>query len=183
MALYLFLIEYILWNVNNMFCMFISIIHLFHILSWLLDECGWENGLYNFYRTTVDWGMIGRASQWNILKRKESSGRRHITLFTIICVGGMWTTRKVVDDLLMLWNLTINNDYGRQGGGGNAILGHVHLENPKMALENMALNSLKWPLNLKTIKVKIINFPESPVYAYLFKLRNLLRFDLLVFGV
>ena len=35
------------------------------------------------------------------------------------------------------------------GGGGNAILGHVHLENPKMALENMALNSLKWPLNQK----------------------------------
>ena len=26
------------------------------------------------------------------------------------------------------------------GGGGNAILGYVHLENPKMALENMALN-------------------------------------------
>ena len=30
-----------------------------------------------------------------------------------------------------------------------AILGHVHLENPKMALENMALNSLKWPFNQK----------------------------------
>ena len=27
---------------------------------------------------------------------------------------------------------------GRWGGGANAILGHVHLENPKMALENMA---------------------------------------------
>ena len=38
---------------------------------------------------------------------------------------------------------------GGGGGGGNAILGHVHLENPKMALENMALNSLKWPLNQK----------------------------------
>ena len=36
-----------------------------------------------------------------------------------------------------------------RGGGGNAILGHVHLENPKMVLENMALNSLKWPLNQK----------------------------------
>ena len=40
------------------------------------------------------------------------------------------------------------------GGGANAILGHVHLENPKMALKNMALknmalNSLKWPLNQK----------------------------------
>ena len=35
------------------------------------------------------------------------------------------------------------------GGEANAILGHVHLENPKMALENMALNSLKWPLNQK----------------------------------
>ena len=33
--------------------------------------------------------------------------------------------------------------------GGDAILGHVHLENPKIALENMALNSLKWPLNQK----------------------------------
>ena len=97
MAMYLFLTEYILWNVNIIFCMFISIIHSFHILSWLLDECGWENGLYNFYRTTVDWGMIGRASQWNILKRKESSGRRHITLLTIICVGGMWTARKRVE--------------------------------------------------------------------------------------
>ena len=94
--------------------MFISIIHLFHILSWLLDECGWENGLYNFNRTTVEWGMIGRASQWNMLKRKESSGWRHITLLTIICIRGMWTTRKGVDDLLMLWHLTINNDYGRQ---------------------------------------------------------------------
>ena len=39
--------------------------------------------------------------------------------------------------------------YYTRGGGGNAILGHVHLENPKMALENMALNSLKWPLNQK----------------------------------
>ena len=38
---------------------------------------------------------------------------------------------------------------GGGGGGGNAFLGHIHLENPKMALENMALNSLKWPLNQK----------------------------------
>ena len=38
---------------------------------------------------------------------------------------------------------------GARVGGANAILGHVHLENPKMALENMALNSLKWPLNQK----------------------------------
>ena len=29
----------------------------------------------------------------------------------------------------------------RWGGGGHAILGHVDIENPKMALENMALNS------------------------------------------
>ena len=36
MASYIFLTEDILWNVNDIFCMFISIIHSFHILSWLL---------------------------------------------------------------------------------------------------------------------------------------------------
>ena len=51
------------------------------------------------------------------------------------------------------------------------ILGHVHLENPKMALENMALNSLKWPL-IKKMKVKILNFPESLVETEQTQLRH-----------
>ena len=35
----------------------------------------------------------------------------------------------------MFFHLT----YSGGGGGGNAILGHVHLENPKMALEKHGL--------------------------------------------
>ena len=60
---------------------------------------------------------------------------------------------------------------GGGGGGGNTILGHVHLEDLKMALENMALNSLKWPLN-KNIKVKILKFPESLVETEQTQLRQ-----------
>ena len=62
--------------------------------------------------------------------------------------GDRMADLSLIDSKLGLY-IKINVNRGGGGGGGNAILGHVHLENSKMALENMALNSLKWPLNQK----------------------------------
>ena len=73
MAMYLFLTEYILWNVNNIFCMFISIISSFHILSWLLD------GLYNFYRTTIfTWPPYNKQRLRQAVNHKTGLSQRNL---------------------------------------------------------------------------------------------------------